>query len=314
MCKENDITRVGAVCNSNSRRVFENAELCAQFLRDFSDIQIFKDVKPEDITDETKTYQAYLGIEFETDTVKRINVKSDTGTPVYLIALLEHKSRVDYDVVIQLLRYITCIWDDYAKKNSDKSKTKGYKYPLVIPIVYYEGKENWTADMQLKDRVFMADLFEEYIPNFRYKLIHNRKYTNDELLANNDEISVFMMLNKIQTAEDMKDFLRDEYKDRFNSILENASEQTIKILMDVMWSLCMRLNFPQDEAESYVESVGGRSMGYLFENMDKLDIQAERRNTARERERADAEKERADAAEAENAILRRQLEELLAKK
>ena len=36
--------------------------------------------------------------------------------------------------------------------------------------------------------------------------------------------------------------------------------------------------------------IGGRGMGYLFENMEKMDIQAERRNTQRERERADAEK------------------------
>ena len=36
-------------------------------------------------------------------------------------------------------------------------------------------------------------------------------------------------------------------------------------------------------------------MGYLFENMDKIDIQAEREKTKREKERANAEKERADA-------------------
>lgn len=39
--------------------------------------------------------------------------------------------------------------------------------------------------------------------------------------------------------------------------------------------------------------IGGRGMGYLFENMEKMDIQAERRNTQREKERADkAEKEK----------------------
>ena len=43
--------------------------------------------------------------------------------------------------------------------------------------------------------------------------------------------------------------------------------------------------------------IGGRGMGYLFENMEKMDIQAERRNTQRERERADAAEERANAAE-----------------
>ena len=36
--------------------------------------------------------------------------------------------------------------------------------------------------------------------------------------------------------------------------------------------------------------IGGRGMGYLFENMEKMDIQAERRNTQREKERADTAK------------------------
>ncbi len=38
-------------------------------------------------------------------------------------------------------------------------------------------------------------------------------------------------------------------------------------------------------------------MGYLFENMEKMDIQAERRNTTEARERAEKEKARADEAE-----------------
>ena len=47
--------------------------------------------------------------------------------------------------------------------------------------------------------------------------------------------------------------------------------------------------------------IGGRGMGYLFENMEKMDIQAERRNTQRE-------KERADAAELEIQRLKKELE------
>ena len=58
-------------------------------------------------------------------------------------------------------------------------------------------------------------------------------------------------------------------------------------------------------------------MGFLFENMDKMDIQAERRNTQREKERADkaeAEKqqtvEKNLALEKENQQLRAELEKL----
>ncbi|MBQ9143070.1 MAG: hypothetical protein IJX63_14960 [Lachnospiraceae bacterium] len=40
-------------------------------------------------------------------------------------------------------------------------------------------------------------------------------------------------------------------------------------------------------------------MGELFENLEPMDIQAERRNTAIERERAEKERERAEKAEAQ---------------
>lgn len=53
------------------------------------------------------------------------------------------------------------------------------------------------------------------------------------------------------------------------------------------------MNVPVDEVKEMMGEIGGRGMGYLFENMEKMDIQAERRNTQREKERADkAEKEK----------------------
>lgn len=52
------------------------------------------------------------------------------------------------------------------------------------------------------------------------------------------------------------------------------------------------MNVPVDEVKEMMGEIGGRGMGYLFENMEKMDIQAERRNTQREKKRADeAEKE-----------------------
>ena len=60
------------------------------------------------------------------------------------------------------------------------------------------------------------------------------------------------------------------------------------------------MNVPVDDVKEMMGEIGGRGMGYLFENMEKMDIQAERRNTQRERERADMEKERA-ATEKERA-------------
>ena len=80
----------------------------------------------------------------------------------------------------------------------------------------------------------------------------------------------------------------------------------------------MKLNVPNEEAEEIVEQMrGGQAMGFLFENIDKMDIQAERRNTQREKERADkAEVEKQQtveknlALEKENQQLRAEIEKL----
>ena len=61
------------------------------------------------------------------------------------------------------------------------------------------------------------------------------------------------------------------------------------------------MNVPVDDVKEMMGEIGGRGMGYLFENMEKMDIQAERRNTQRE-------KERADAAELEIQRLKKELE------
>ena len=68
------------------------------------------------------------------------------------------------------------------------------------------------------------------------------------------------------------------------------------------------MNVPVEEAREMMGEIGGRGMGYLFENMEKMDIQAERRNTQRERERAEAAEKRAEAAELEIQRLKRELE------
>ena len=70
----------------------------------------------------------------------------------------------------------------------------------------------------------------------------------------------------------------------------------------------VKLKVPNEEASNIIDGIGGRGMGYLFENMDEMDIQAERRNTAREKQLADAAEKRADALEEEVQRLRKLLE------
>ena len=72
----------------NSKAIFRDPILCAQFLRDNFDIPMLKEVSPEDIEDVSERYQSYLGIEFQADTVKKIWRKGKDETPFYIISLI----------------------------------------------------------------------------------------------------------------------------------------------------------------------------------------------------------------------------------
>ena len=62
----------------------------------------------------------------------------------------------------------------------------------------------------------------------------------------------------------------------------------------------MKMNMPTEDAQDCMRELGERSMGNWFENMDKMDIQAERKNTAEARKELDEAKEK--LAEAENRL------------
>lgn len=100
--------------DSSSKLIFGNAQLCSQFLRNYMDMPILANVQPEDIEDVSERYVPLFTEERNADTVKRIKI-SEKDT-LYFISLIEHKTQVDYNVSMQLLRYMVYIWEDYEKE------------------------------------------------------------------------------------------------------------------------------------------------------------------------------------------------------
>ena len=293
----------------NSKEIFGNVVLTSQFLRDYSGLSIFADVMPEDIEDVTERYRGFLGVEFGNDTVKKVRIRQkEKEQEVYVIPLIEHKSKVDYDVSMQLLRYMVVIWYDYAKRQNqvrpDSSRTKGFRYPLIIPIVYYEGSMKWTADMHLRNRIENAEQLPEYVPDFTYKVVGLRDYTNEELQKRHDEMALVMLFNKVQSANDYGRLFTIS-REFVNSVYEEMTEDVRNVFLDVIWALFMKMNVSVEEAGQMIETLEADGMGYLFENMEKMDIQAERENTRKAREAAElAKREAAEAAKEVEAVRR----------
>ena len=281
----------------SSKEVFDDPILCAQLLKDCLDIPALKDIRPEDIEDVSERYHPYLGTEFQSDSVKKIRVLGvggrkgrQGGEPSFLISLIEHKSLVDHDVSMQLLRYMMCIWTEYRREMETKRKgctsLKGFRYPVIIPIVYYEGKQKWTAGMQLGDRIRQIPGSGRWIPDFRYELVPIHDYSDKELLERGDEMSLIMLINKIQNGTDLDKFLRIS-PEELDRIVRHSPEHVMNILVSVMESLCFKIDASAEERMQCVQKVRERKMGYLFENMEKISIKELRQKIEAERQEAE---------------------------
>ncbi len=295
-------TGKGALHNrdTSSKTIFGDPVLCAQFLRDHFDMPLLKNVQPEDIEDVSERYIPYLGAEFEPDSVQKIRVldigrekRRGSNEPPFFVSLIEHKSRVDYDVPMQLLRYMVCIWTEYRREmergREGYTRRKGFRYPMIIPIVYYEGKAAWTAHMHLRDRIGAIGKVREWVPDFRYHLVRIHDYSNQELLQRGDEISLVMLINKIQDTADLEQFIRIP-PDRMDRIIRDSPEHVIDVLVSAMESLCFKIDASAEERTLCVRKVRERKMGYLFENMKHISIQEERRKTEEQKKLTEEQK------------------------
>ena len=75
--------------------VFGDPVLCAQFLKGYTDISLFKEIKPEDIENVSSHFLPLFQESRDSDTVNKIRIGD---SEIYLIALIEHQSENDFDM------------------------------------------------------------------------------------------------------------------------------------------------------------------------------------------------------------------------
>ena len=271
--------------DSSSKIIFEDPILCAQFLRGYVDVPILKDVQPEDIEDVTNRFVHMFTEERNSDVVKKV-CRKEEDTPCYLISLIEHKSDVDYNVIMQVFRYMVFIWEDYEKEMEKKhpgiSKTKGFKYPPILPIVFYDGVDKWTAATRLHDRVFLSDILGKYIPDYQCILVQLKNYSNGELKKKKDELSIIMLIDKLRSATEFAGISKEVNAKYLSDATLGTPEYLLGIMVQIVEVFLSRLNVPVDEVESFTGQIKERGMGELFKHFQGYDVQAVRKQVRKE--------------------------------
>ena len=119
-----------------------------------------------------------------------------------------------------------------------------------------------------------------------------KDYSFENLVKFNDVISLFMMIDKLKTAEAFSEMgkLKEEYREKLNNL--NVPPHLKELLVRVIILLLSKIDISQDEIEEFVEKIDERGMSemLLIENYSVR----ETRRQAREEALAEAALQRAE--------------------
>ncbi len=254
--------------DNGAKLIFEDPILCAQFLRGYTDIELLKNVQPEDIEDISERFLPMWQEGRDSDSVKKIRLKE---APLFLIAIIEHQSNVSYDMPFKILRYMVMVLTDYEKEQEQLApgitKTKDFRYPPVLPIIYYEGTKTWTAVQNFRKRVHLGDILGKYIPDFEYIVVPLTAYSNQELMEKNDELSLVMLINKLRNSSEFKE-LKQIPAEYLENLERNAPEYLLKLIGKIIAVFLYRLNVPREEVEHFTDRIERREFDMLFDSFE----------------------------------------------
>ena len=174
--------------------------------------------------------------ESEADIVYRATIE---GEDVFFCILLELQSKVDFSMPIRLFYYTAEIRRKYLKSfEKDAVKKKDFKLPAVVHIVLYNGDNSWTATTSFRDKIQRADLFGEYVIDFKHILINVNDYSKEDLIAIQNTVSaIFLLDQKIDPIEFINrtalvatkfKLLSDEHRLKLKDWLDHVIEEPIR--------------------------------------------------------------------------------------
>ena len=161
-------------------------------------LELEKEIKEEEIEIYNNEYINYMFQGSESDIVYKLKEKE-----IYF--LIEHQSKIDYSMPRRILEYETGI---ISKAIIGKKMTKkDHKLPRVIPIVIYTGNRKWNVEKYIEECQEKLTKAEQ-VKLGEYYVLDVNDYTKEELEKDKLFLSTMMLLEKIETEEELMEILK----------------------------------------------------------------------------------------------------------
>ncbi len=212
------------------------------------------------VDDELKKYYS--------DVLYKAKLKNDEDA--YLYILFEHKSYPEPLIAFDLLRYMVRIWE--------KDKEQIRNFPLIIPIVFYHGNENWNCPTDFIGLFEHTDEGKEFVPDFRYYLFDLSRYTDEEIKGAILSRAILLLFKYIYAQDFGKKYVNIcELLGKLDD--EKTALEFLKLALEYIGNATDKITVEQlqEGIQKALPTIGGAVVPTLFEQ-----IRAEGRDEGRE--------------------------------
>jgi len=151
--------------------IFEK-ENAIDFLKTFLPKNISRIIDFDSLSIENTSFVSDALSETFSDAIFKCKLKS-TNEDIFISILIEHKSYPDKYVAIQLLNYLAnAYWAQLKESNT---------LQLIIPFIYYHGKENWQYKSIPQIIKNIPDYLKVFIPDFNTVFVNLNTMSETEL-------------------------------------------------------------------------------------------------------------------------------------
>ncbi len=123
------------------REVWSRQDIAVDFLANYLPEDVSKHLQLDTLEIQKDSFIEKHLKEHLSDLLYR--VKLADGVEGFVYMLFEHKSYPDHFVTVHLLRYMGAIWQQYLKNMSKCERNRSSGLPLIVPLVFYHGTEDW---------------------------------------------------------------------------------------------------------------------------------------------------------------------------
>ena len=255
------------------------------FKTTFSDVEIAKDFMksylPKDVLDvvdlSTLVPQKDSHVDKKlreqfSDLLFRVDINKREG---YIYFLFEHKSYNDKMAVIQLLRYMVEIWEEKIVKEKAK------ELPVIMPLLVYHDKGNWTANTKLSDWIGgyseLPEALKRYIPDYEYILHDLSDYTKEQVKIDARTKIVIEMLNRgrYSTKEERMELAKEAFE--LLVTMRNSESVSYIVAACIKYLLSISDNITEKDLERIAGSISAEGSELVMTVAEQLRQEGEQR-------------------------------------